>query len=89
MHLRDAYSSEPGVILRAHYFFYVLSAVLLAVTALRLTMLVLLLPALLLFATALLAIVVSPAIYRECPADLLKVWKREEKQNAASRVRQQ
>ena len=83
MHPRDAYSSEPGVILRAHYFF-VLSAALLAVTALRLTMLVLLL-----FATALLAIVVSPAICRECPADLLKVWKREEKQSAVSRVRQQ
>ena len=32
MHPRDAYSSEPGVILRAHYFF-VLSAALLAVSA--------------------------------------------------------
>ena len=81
MHPRDAYSSEPGVILRAHYFF-VLSAALLAVTALRLTMLVLLLFALLLFATALLAILVSPVA-------LLKVWKREEKQSAVSRARQQ
>ena len=88
MHPRDAYSSEPGVILRAHYFF-VLSAALLAVTALRLTMLVLLLFALLLFATALLAIVVSAAICRECPVALLKVWKREEKQSAVSRARQQ
>ena len=32
MHPRDAYSSEPGVILRAHYFF-VLSAVLRALLA--------------------------------------------------------
>ena len=32
---------------------------------------------------------VSPAICRGCPADLLKVWKREEKQRAVSRVRQQ
>lgn len=33
MHPRDAYGSEPGVILRAHYFFYVLSAVLRALLA--------------------------------------------------------